>query len=348
MKRGIILVGIVILIIIIFLLGLDEIVINSTINLPKIKCTTSSDCTEYDTVSKGCFNKNWNPYESVVKRVFGSIILPIGWYCTCDNNKCKTNYLYQGEINGSIEDCGRIKNLDVKDICLLSYAKAERRIEICSMIMGKTKRGECFFYNRLKANSENCEEISDVKLKKWCIAIVKNDTSICEEINEKFCYRDIAIAMKDSLICEKINGSYNRQTCYSDVAIATNNISLCEFIYDTRINVCYDEVNKNLALETGNASFCEDDILCYSSLVRTNNNTNLCDSIASQNNKEICIRYLAMARKDYILCESIVDSNNKDLCYIYVGEESKDINICNKIVNIEKKEDCKKYVNSAS
>jgi len=188
----------------------------------------------------------------------------IGWYCTCENYKCEAEYFYW-----NFEDCIKIKNPEVKDKCLLSDRFLDRGIDVCNELIENKSGGDCYFRNRLKATSENCNEISDKSYKVWCLAVANRDSLKCNELNEdsKVCYRDVAIAMGNSVICDNINSSFDRQNCYDYVVREIHILSICNITDNYKRELCIRKVKENLAIETGDASKCGDRSLCLSEFV---------------------------------------------------------------------------------
>ena len=92
----------------ILLLGIDEPVINATINRPNYVCTTDSDCAVIS-ISKNlcgkpeCINKNWKYYDSIVNNVFALSCITPRLSCSCEKNVC-TSTLLPSTFNKSLED----------------------------------------------------------------------------------------------------------------------------------------------------------------------------------------------------------------------------------------------------
>jgi len=249
MKKWIIV--IIIIIVLFFLVGLDSILINNTINKPNFECENSADCIEevygstYDNgitfscATVRCLNKEWKPYNPIIKQVLGlSCAAPIA-YCTCERNQCVVN-----KYPKSIEECDKINNINMKDNCLNMFSNNK---EICKQISSSELRDECLSRFIEDIIMEDCEYFSDFVYIDWCKSLVTNDLSYCERNPIYNCYNSFAVYSKEPSICEKINGSHDRNSCYWDVAKITANISICELmISDSRINSCRRDVNEKL------------------------------------------------------------------------------------------------------
>ncbi len=95
-----------------FLMGIDEPIINSTINRPDYSCNMDSDCS-LKVISKGecgkwqCVNKNWNYYDSRINSVFALSCGHLEAKCSCVQNRCNTTYF---SLIESLSQRIRIKN----------------------------------------------------------------------------------------------------------------------------------------------------------------------------------------------------------------------------------------------
>jgi hypothetical protein len=121
---------IIVIVIFILLLGIDEPLINNTINRPYYSCSVDSDCV-VKSISKGwcgnpqCVNKNWEYYDSMINSVFALSCGPILMSCSCVENKCKSKNLYKST---NLEDCEQLEEY-----------QRERCIRIVSYNINKTK-----------------------------------------------------------------------------------------------------------------------------------------------------------------------------------------------------------------
>lgn len=94
----------------IFLLGIDEPIINNTINRPDYSCSVDSDCV-VKFISKGlcgnprCVNRDWEYYDSMINSIFALTCRPPLMSCSCVENKCKSKDLYKST---NLEDCEKL------------------------------------------------------------------------------------------------------------------------------------------------------------------------------------------------------------------------------------------------
>lgn len=205
---------------------------NSTINRPVYGCNENTDCTEgLESASENsyqqikCFNKNYEPYQSVITKVFASSLGRPIWYCTCENNICKGNYIEKEE------DCAKINNHIIKDDCLIL---SPTNISACKEVSSTQLRDRCYEKTKLQATQDICEIVTNINLKKECLAISSKNYSICNEISDKGrydydCYVAMAFLLKNSTICKNIDTRHivSRDSCYLNAAISTKDISIC-------------------------------------------------------------------------------------------------------------------------
>ncbi len=116
-----------VIVVFIVLTGIDEPVVNNTINLPDYSCSIDSDCIAKPVLKEGwnekCVNQYWKYYDSMAYRIFAplnmmpiyrltaTIKLPL-YSCSCVKNKCEGKNLYEST---DINDCEK----------LLGYQKEE-------------------------------------------------------------------------------------------------------------------------------------------------------------------------------------------------------------------------------
>ena len=188
-----------------------------------------------------------------------------------------------------------------------------------------------------------CQKIEDSKSKDYCTALIKGDSSICEDSPEgglrDACYYSMASITKDALLCEKVSykdfclavltNDYekckmvdNRDGCYREIAVLTKDFSGCEHISNKAIfNICS-------AYTKLDASFCKEfegtnKESCYINVAKEKGDSSLCDTIQSDK-KEMCI--------------AIADKNKEDLdCAKYptqcgdLASMTQDVSICDSI-----------------
>ena len=107
---------------------------------------------------------------------------------------------------------------------------------------------ECYIDTNLTQISE-CNVIRTKYIREWCykkIAIVKNNTELCEEIKDQLtkdkCYGELARLRKDYSLCEKLKiEEYDdglsinapKSDCFIDIALLTKDRSVCEKMNDS-------------------------------------------------------------------------------------------------------------------
>ncbi len=102
---------IVVVVISILLFGIDEPLVNSTVNMPNYSCKSDSDCV-VKSISKGwcgnpkCVNQNWNYYDSRINSVFALSCMQPLISCSCVQNACHSTDLYKST---DLQDCEKFE-----------------------------------------------------------------------------------------------------------------------------------------------------------------------------------------------------------------------------------------------
>jgi hypothetical protein len=106
-----------------FLSGIDEPIVNLTINRPDFRCSVGLDC-ELKSIPGGhccdrfCTNKNWDYHNSFINSLMMNVFAlscsrePIA--CDCVNNRCESVSIW--DITDP-ETCEKFKNEYEKQIC---------------------------------------------------------------------------------------------------------------------------------------------------------------------------------------------------------------------------------------
>ncbi len=111
-SRKAILVLVIVLIAILF--GIDEPIMNNTLNRPDYSVPVNEDCIVTST-SKGwcgnpqCINANWDYYDSMINSVFA---LSCGYapvYCSCQENRCTSYDTSKFHDFDKLEDCNSVE-----------------------------------------------------------------------------------------------------------------------------------------------------------------------------------------------------------------------------------------------
>jgi len=115
-----------ILVIVVFILltGIDEPVVNNSINSPDYSCSVDSDCV-VKSISKGwcgnpqCVNQDWEYYDSMINSVFALSCAQPLLSCSCVENKCESKDLYKST---DINDCEKLEGYKKEEcIRIVSY-----------------------------------------------------------------------------------------------------------------------------------------------------------------------------------------------------------------------------------
>ncbi len=212
-----------------------------------------------------------------------------------------------------------------------------------------------------------------------CLAIVKKDPSICEEIpdeeNVGWCYSSFARATGDDSVCDKAGSRGWQEQCYFDVAKINDDftLDLCEKLRDRNLNSnCYEYV----AIKTGDYTLCNwilngvvktrclammmenitkckellpslyDSMCCEAVLtekgIPPGTSSSFCEKKMnfSRGCQDVCYVYMAKSTADPSLCEKFSGSYSRDFCYEVVAKNTKDYALCEKIKSYTRKKSC--------
>lgn len=107
-KKSLVITGVIILF---FLLGIDEPLINDTINRPDYSCSVDSDCV-VKSISKTpcgnfqCINRDWEYYNSMINSVFALSCRMSHFSCSCVEGRCESKDFYSST---NLEDCENLE-----------------------------------------------------------------------------------------------------------------------------------------------------------------------------------------------------------------------------------------------
>jgi len=110
---------VLVLLVFILLTGIDESVVNSTINRPDYSCSVDSDCV-VKSISKGwcgnlqCVNQDWKYYDSMINSIFALSCRQPLLSCSCVENKCESKDLYKST---DFKDCEKLAGYQ-KEECM--------------------------------------------------------------------------------------------------------------------------------------------------------------------------------------------------------------------------------------
>ncbi len=102
---------IAVVVIFVFLFGVDEPLMNNTINRPDYSCSADSDCV-IKSISKGwcgnpkCVNQDWKYYDSMINSVFALSCVQTLMSCSCVENKCESKNLRE---SSNLKDCEKFE-----------------------------------------------------------------------------------------------------------------------------------------------------------------------------------------------------------------------------------------------
>ncbi len=161
--------------------------------------------------------------------------------------------------------------------------------------------------------------------------------------SKDFCYTSFAQTKPDLTPCERVENEGFRSTCFKHIAIAKKDFSLCHTNESNSENV--GTCQSQIALDGNDVKLCEQiehqgwQDLCYSTYAEKHKDISLCGFIKSEE-KNRCIRLVAVATSDIALCNTIIDASEKDSCNSGIGKTTNNISLCDTISDITERGDC--------
>ena len=229
-------------------------------------------------------------------------------------------------VTQSIFDCDGIPQLDDKngsdavtryfntyysyerDSWLSDLGILLRNSSICEPC-SSALRDECYLKLAYALNDSSlCEKLFWQSDRNTCLAVIKNDASICEKNNDSIswgkssCYYNFALKRNED-VCGLIEDSYLKDFCFSHLGILRKNTSSCDWVEseDYEKVICY-------AIASNDPLRCSEalkDLECYT------------DFAVATKKPEMC------------LYQPVLEYVND--CYLDVAESLDDITICEKI-----------------
>jgi len=218
--------------------------------------------------------------------------------------------------------CKKITNADRKWECLFANAKREKSDEICKLIENDAKRAEC-----LKVVVPPCMLIMDENARGLCLALEKNDYSLC---TSDWCLAEYARVKQTDTPCGGIKLEYYRYAC---AAIAKDDISICKQAKQTPVqDACIENVSKatNMpsycGLGTPGTSYTNN---CYLYFAVKNNDPTYCRKPAAEEQRDQCYTDFANRTANISVCPKIINSLNRIVCYRIAAIGNRMPSLCN-------------------
>jgi len=201
-----------------------------------------------------------------------------------------------------------------------------------------------------------CNKIEDKDMAKWCLARMKGDINLCNNLdnyksfcisdimvnnavrnksaencgNNGNCYTGVAVITQNSDLCKNIKNEYSFNDCLIGVAVFNKNINFCENIdSDYYKNLC----KAVLGGDSSNCSQFKDNemnlLSCKNAIAVLKNDPSLCgDPIEMLT--DYCYESIAIRTGDSSVCENLKEfkPNDYKLC---VGKVNKNSSVCEEL-----------------
>ncbi len=249
------------------------------------------------------------------------------------------------------ENCEDLTNNDLKYYC---KAKESSDVSQCAYIVDYEKEKDCVvelgnldasvcktyssdYQNCLKdmallSGDETTCDSFDVECK-ILVAVKYGKAEICEELDSKDCYHNLALSTEDELYCDKISvGETNVQLevqeeqCISQVAVLKQDLDICSNLRNSVVrDLCQRKVNTRIAEETGDETYCEDNeeslsdnLECYYNVAVSTGNYKLCEYLEEASYEELsnrCYELVMIKKQEEYFEVKEVDVNRDYLEY---------------------------------
>ncbi|MDP1696031.1 MAG: hypothetical protein Q8L29_03895 [archaeon] len=310
MKKGLIVIGIVILI-----LGIGGYYfMNEEKDSNELQKDNNIDikisCPDYDNNQTEC-----------------SLHLECEWIS--EENICNSLSGDEGEekINSGLEAI-EIQNTPSNELC--------RKIPLSSQF----PYGERYLCLAIVNHNERfCEGVEEENENNMCLAYAKKDSSYCKQIQEDsakhVCYYQLAVSSKNASFCSEIDYSQNeKEQCYFNFM---SNLYQWGKSNEIKTEYCnqLDTPDKNtcLALKAKDISLCGDNLNCLTFFTQ---DLSFCEKFSE---KTTCIKDRAKTGKNVSICE-LLSQPDRDICIgAYCTHTELNVNICDTITGIKERQE---------
>lgn len=128
------------------------------------------------------------------------------------NTPVKIEPVCRGVNSSTIQRCGNLKSYVDRRIC--EFEPENPQLEQC--YARETGQEKLFCMALVTNNSEICQNFLEYK-KYWCTAYITGDFSQCEKITDQDqkdeCYTDIGMNKRNKDVCQKINNEAKKTSC---------------------------------------------------------------------------------------------------------------------------------------
>ena len=235
--------------------------------------------------------------------------------------------------NSSLELCKQITEADLRFSCLTANAVREKSEATCNLIDNTEAAAAC-----LKKVLPPCMLISDESARSLCIALDKNDFSLCKD---DACLAGFALNKSSEIACGAITKQNDRYYC---LALVKKSVGACLDAPLVPIqDSCIEQASETLddvsgcSLATDEGTYQNN---CYMHFAVERNNATLCQLVASETNRDTCYKNYSIGTATVSACPKVVESTNRVDCYFKAAKLNRKPSLCNPLGTDDLKNTC--------
>ena len=235
--------------------------------------------------------------------------------------------------NSSLEICKQITGSEMRFSCLAANAVREKSEAICNMIDNTDAAAAC-----LRKVLPPCMLISDESARSLCIALDKNDFSLCKD---DACLSGFALNKSSEIACGAITRQNDRYYC---LALVKKSVAAC---LDAPLapvqDSCIEQASEALgdmsgcSLATGEGAYQNN---CYLHFAVERSNATICQMVSSETNRDSCYKNYSIGTGTSDACPKVMESTNRVDCYFKSAKLNRKPSLCNPLWTSDLKNTC--------
>jgi len=243
-------------------------------------------------------------------------------YCRSIYSIDKLDACLSNFANSSLEICKQITSAGARFSCLTANAVREKSESICNMIDNTDAAASC-----LRMVLPPCMLISDESARSLCIALDKNDFSLCKD---DACLSGFALNKSSETACGAITKQNDRYYC---LALVKKSPAACLDAPLTPVqDSCIERVSGTLddmfgcSLATIDSTYQNN---CYMHFAVERGNAAICQQVASETSRDACYKNYSIGTATSDACPKVIESTNKVDCYFKAAKLNRKPSLCN-------------------
>jgi hypothetical protein len=253
----------------------------------------------------------------------------------CKNiySEATLNACYAQFADSRLEICMRITDGGMRAGCLTANAVREKSEQTCNLVDNPEKREEC-----LRLVLPPCMLISDYSSRLLCLALEKNDYSVCKS---DACFFAFAANRSNADACLLINTSADRYACD---AVVKKSPALCK---EASLVPVQDSCIEKSAYLLGDSGACDlatsgSDYRnrCYAHFAVERRNPVICENAEPESGRDTCYRNYSVVLADTSACAYVKETLNRQGCYYQAAIRNRMPSLCNPFTGQTLREDC--------